>query len=451
MRIVNPLESHQEFRRSVQLAALEDLLPDEEIETICLQLGHTWRERELPPAVTARSMVYRSLSEDRTISGVLTDLVACRAVSAPAPTDSAWCQARSRLPLALWAELRVRSARRLRDLVGGKYTWLGLPVFLVDGSTLSMPDEPDLVEEFGYVPCKDGHSRFPVARVTFIVLAGVEAVWDYRLGAYTASETQQFYEMWHTLPSGSICLFDRYFASFYTLAKLRQRHIWALCQLHQRRDPQQLIRDGRKIGRNEWIVPFKLAPQLRKQYEDPSLPQTLWVRLIRVPLGPGKKPKSLWLVTTLMDRKRYPRKKLLALYRDRWDVETRIASVKVTLDLTVLRSKTAANARREVAAAIVAHNLVWTLIHQAAELTDTPADRISFTCAIRTVLKFSAPLRSAKPEERPGVYRRMLEHIAANTNRYRPGRVEPRRIKRDPVHYPCLTTSREEARQQCLT
>ena len=450
-RIVNPIKSHQEFRRSIQMAALEEMLCDEEIQDICVGLGHIWRNRELPPPVTVRSTVYRSLSHDRSISAMLADFAASAAPCSSAPTDSAWCQARSRLPEAVWTELLQRSARRLRRLVGKEYLCFARPVYIVDGSTLSMPDEPDLVETFGYANTKHGLSRFPVARITFITLAGTEAVWDYRLDDYRCDENHQFHDMWEALPEGSICLFDRHFSSFYNLAKLRQRHVGVLSRLHHRRDPAKLIRQGRKIGKDDWIVPLKLAPQLRKQYADPSLRQTLYVRLIRVSFLRGHTLRQLWLVTTLMDPVRYSRLELIQLYRRRWEIETRISSIKVTLELTVLRSKTTANVRREVVAAILGHNLVWTLIHQAAKQTDTPVDRISFAGAVKTVLAFSTSLRYATARQRPQLYKLMLEHIAANTNRYRPGRTEPRLIKRDPVRYGYLKVPREIARQQCLT
>ena len=396
-------------------------------------------------------MVYRSLHPDRSIAAMLADLAAIGGVPGAAPTDSAWCQARSRLPLSVLVELRQRSARRLLRQAGKGHQWFGRWVYIIDGSTLSMPDEPDLVSAFGYADTKHGPSRFPVARITFITLAGVEAVWDYRLEEYRTSETAQFYDMWHALPSGCISLFDRKFCSFYILAKLRQRRIASLTQLHQRRDPKELIRAGRKIGKDEWIVPLELAPQLRRQYNDPSLPERLWVRLIRVPYRRGRQRKVIWLVTTLMDPSRYPRRAVIALYRRRWGIETRIASVKVTLDLAVLRSKTEANVRREVAAAMLAHNLVWTLIHQAAQQTDTPPERISFAGAIKTVLAFSEPLRNATPADRPTVYSHMLAYIAAHTNRHRPGRVEPRLVKRDKRRYGFLKIPREKARQKCLT
>jgi len=450
-RIDQSAKSHQRFRNSVQLAALQEMLPDEEIEGICRQLGHTWRNRRLPPPVMVRSMVFRGLHPDHSIASVLDDLSAILAPDIQTPTEAAWCQARSRLPEAVLTELFIRSSRRTRDQFGGPHRWHGRWVFRIDGSSVSMPDEPALVDAFGYANTKHGFSRFPVARVTFIELAGLRTIWDYRLDEYTCSEDSQLHDMWHTLPSGCICLFDKKFGSFYNLAKLRQRRIGMVVPLHQRRDPQELIRQGQPLGRNEWRVPLWLSPQLRKEYNDPSLPKVLWVRLIRVSFLRGHKRHTLWLVTTLMDPKKHPRRQVAEVYRERWEIEPRIGSLKTTLEMNVLRSKTPGGVRREVASIILGHNLVWRLIHEAAEKTETPADRISFAGAVKVVVSFSAELRQAGPEQRGAVREKMIREIARHTNHQRRGRVEPRMVKREPVRYSYLRIPRAEARQKCLT
>ena len=437
---------HQSFSPPVQLAALADLLSDDEIETICRQLGHRWRRRLFPPASTVRSMVYRRLHPDKSILGVLADITAGDERLQHAPADSSWCEARSRLPEALWPQLITHSTARLQRLGGQSYLYEGRAVYLADGSTVSMPDTPELAEVFGYADTKHGLSRFPVARISFLTHAGTEAVVDYRMDGYRTSEDAQFQSMWDRLPTGSICICDRKFGSFYNLAKLRQRRVGVLCPLHQRRDPQKLIAGARKIGKDEWIVWFDLGAQLRKRYADPSLPQRLPVRLIRVRFLRNGKRKQLWLVTTMLDAKRYRRESLVDLYRRRWGIETRIGSLKTTLEINVLPSKTAQGVRCDVAATILAHNLVWTLIHQAAEMTDTPAERISFAGAIKMALAFSGPLRQTPPEQRAHTYARMLANIARQTNRHRPGRIEPRLLKRQTRRYGFLKIPRAQAR-----
>ena len=108
--IVPPGESHQQICRSVQLAALDELLADTEVEALCRKLRHRWRNRQLPPGPTVRSMVYRGLHPDHSIAAVLADLAALLGPDVPTPTDAAWCQARSRLPERVLTELIRRRA-----------------------------------------------------------------------------------------------------------------------------------------------------------------------------------------------------------------------------------------------------------------------------------------------------------------------------------------------------
>lgn len=447
MGIVSATESHQQFHSTLQVAALQTHLSDDEINTVCRQLGHVWRDRQLPPGVTVRSLVYRSLHPDKSIKAVLADLASAAQDTVFSVTDSAWCQARARLPEDLLDTLIRHSDSRLASMVGRQYFSWGRPVFLADGTTVSMPDTPDLVEAFGYADTKHGPSRFPVARMTFITRAGVESIFDYRIGPYRQSEEVQLHQMWDGIGHGAILVADKKFCSFHILAKLRQKGIGMIVPLHQRRDPGKLISRGKAIGKDQWIVTLDLAPQLREKYDDPSLPRKISVRLIRVRYRKNGKRKQMWLVTTLRDTQRYRRDEIIALYRKRWGIETRIGSVKTTLAMDVLRSKSATAVGTEVAATILAHNLTWTVIHQAAQQTDTPADRISFAGAIKTILSFSNSLRATSGSQRAEIYARMLDHVASHTNLDRPGRSEPRKVKRDRQRYSALKIPRQQARE----
>jgi hypothetical protein len=449
--IVSSPRSPRHFRKSLQLAALEELLPDQEIEAICRETGHAWRRRQLPPGPTVRSMVYRGLNPDHSIAAVLADLGALLGPDTPTPTDSAWCQARSRLPQAVLLELILREALRARRRFGREHRWHGRHVFRVDGSTVSMPDEPSLVKTFGYANTRHGPSRFPVARITFLQLAGLEVIWDYRLDEYTCDEDAQFHGLWERLPSGCICLLDRKFCSFHNLAKLRQRTIHVVCPLHQNRDPQRLLAQGWPLGKNEWMVPLDLCPLLRRRYHDPSLPRDLWVRLIRVGFWRGSRHHTLWLVTTLMDWVRYPRDEVAQLYRTRWGIETRIGSLKTTLKMNVLRSKGPAAVRREVAAIVLGHNLVWRRIHEAAQRTQIPSADVSFAGAVKVVLAFSGALLHATGTVQKQLHDKMLLQIARQTNHHPFDRIEPRLLKRELARFAYLREPRWKARLKCLS
>jgi len=122
MYIIDKSTKHpQIFSRRIPFAALRELLTDAEIETICKQLGHTWRQRRLPPAVMVRSLVYRGLHRNQSIKTLLTDMAAAD-IQHKAPTDAAWCQARSRLPQALWRTTRGQPlANKFCGLLGSEY------------------------------------------------------------------------------------------------------------------------------------------------------------------------------------------------------------------------------------------------------------------------------------------------------------------------------------------
>lgn len=445
------VESRQKKSPILQLAALSDLLKDDEIETICRELGHQWRERCLPPGVTVRSMIYRGLHPDRSIKATLADMAASSPGMMETPSDASWCEARSRLPTSLLPELIRQSVTRLEDLAGKKHLYRGRPVYHFDGSTVSMPDTPDLAEAFGYASTKHGPSRFPVARISFLTLAGVEAVVSYRMDKYRTSEDEQFRAMWKCIPRGGLVVFDRKCGSFFHLAKLVHRQVDVITPLHQRRDPEALIAQGRPIGRGQWIVPLTLWPQVRRKYNDSTLPETLEVRLIRVRYEKGNAQKTVWLVTTLLDPKAYARAEIEKLYRCRWEIETRIGSLKTSLEMAVLRSRAESNVRKEVDSIVLAHNLTWTVIHQAARRERVPAARISFAGAVKYILTFSTLLRSVSSAERPRIYSKMLKAIGRQTNPHRPDRSEPRLVKRDRRRYGFLKEPRSLAREKALS
>jgi len=438
-------KSHQAISKTISFATIRDLITDAEIQTVYRQLGYSWRQRLLPPPTMVRSMVYRSIHRNRSIKTLLTDIAAAN-IQINTPTDAAWCRARSKLPEELWLKLIQRSEQRLTRLAGHKYLYHGLPVFIVDGSTVSMPDEPQLAKTFGYADTKHGLSRFPVARITFLVRLGVQAVCGYEIGHYRTGEDTQFNRMWSKIPNHSICLFDKKFCSFYNLSKLRQRNIFIVTPLHQKRKPYELIKAGKRIGENQWIVFLQLAPQLRKRYDDKSLPLYLPVRLIRVKFRHNGKFRQMWLVTTLLNHRKYSRSSIVRLYHQRWEIESRIGSLKTTLQMKVLQSKKTKNVYYEVAATVLAHNLVWTIIHQASQQSGIPADRISFIGTVRTILAFSIRLQTEDICERHKVYAAMLSHIASQTNLYRPNRIEPRLIKRQTRSYGFLKIPRAKAR-----
>jgi isoprenylcysteine carboxyl methyltransferase (ICMT) family protein YpbQ len=79
---------HQVISKTISFAAIQDLITDAQIRTICRQLGHIWRQRLLPPTTMVRSMVYRSIHRNRSIKTLLADIAAAN-IQIQTPTDAA--------------------------------------------------------------------------------------------------------------------------------------------------------------------------------------------------------------------------------------------------------------------------------------------------------------------------------------------------------------------------
>ena len=141
----------------------DDFLLPEHINQLALSGNQSFRNTTLTPGNTLRLFVQQ----------VAHGNIACSAVHRLADTrfsDTAWCQARNRLPVDLiqsMLESLVERARReldqANDVGDETYRWRGHRLHVIDGTSDSMPDTPELRDHYG-VPgaCRPGLG-FPTA------------------------------------------------------------------------------------------------------------------------------------------------------------------------------------------------------------------------------------------------------------------------------------------------
>jgi len=377
------------------------------------------RNRILNPVVTTHLALARALHGGTAITHL-------RHLSGVAFTPTAYCQAVKRLPEAFFGLLQILVTGRVRgDRRADR--WRGHRLFLIDGSSVSMPDTPELQRTFGQPPGQTPGCGFPVAHL----LALFEARTGYLLQTVLAplrTHDLAHAAMTHAaMQPGDLLLGDRAFGSFAHLAVLRERGLHGVFRQHQRR-PRGLARDRRVTYAKPRRVPSWMTAA-----EFAALPESVTVREVRVTIRtPGRRVRSLVLVTTLLDRGRYPARELARLYETRWRVEVNLRSLKITLGMDVLRSKTAEGVRKEVLLFGLAYNLVRRVMVAAADRQQVPTDRISFADAMRW-------LRQAKPGEEITV---LVVHPE------RPGRFDPRVRKRRPKQYPVMKRPRPQLKQE---
>ena len=117
-------------------------LEPDAILTACRGVAYRWRERTLDPVTTIQLFFVQILHGNTACTHL-------RHLTKLDVTASAYCQARMKLPLAVFVQLLRSVSHALQHHPLDEGRWLGHRTFWVDGSSFSMPDTPALQEHFG--------------------------------------------------------------------------------------------------------------------------------------------------------------------------------------------------------------------------------------------------------------------------------------------------------------
>jgi len=456
------------------------------VEAACARHGHHWHNGPLDPPHTVELMV-RQVAEGNVSGAEVVRLAGGHF------TESAWCQARQRLPLAVLQELAGQVRQRLTDAyrpeaperaepkesgeakeakeAGGSagFTWRGHRVALVDASNFSMPDTPELRGHFGEVPGQKPGCGFPLAHwlAAFDLHTGL--LLFHRASPYGTADLKHTPEAHQAVAAllgpqprpgerepgerepEVIALGDDSFSGYGHLALLREAGMHAVVPAHHaRRVDFTAGRPGgpdapkgrprsrwvRSLGRDDQVVELAKPQQrpkwLNKERYD-ALPEKMQVREIRRTVRrKGFRPRVITVVTTLLDAELYPADEVVALRERRWDVETDIRHLKTTMGMEVLKSQTVQGVLKELEVFGLLYNLVRGVMLESAIRQKKSPTRLSFADALAWV-------RHAEP----GHAWPKLKVVKA-----RPGRCEPRAVKRRPKPFDLMNRPRDEMRER---
>jgi hypothetical protein len=245
-------------------------------------------------------------------------------------------------------------------------------------------------------------------------------------------------------------VFDRYFCSYMMLALLQRRGVQVCTRLHQCRHSD--FRRGRRLGDYDhlvtWTRPKRPAWMAEELYA--QIPETLTLRELQfVVTEPGYR-KVITVITTLLDPQAYPQEDIAGLFGLRWNVELDIRSIKQALHLDHVLCKKPAMVLIHLWVTLLAYNLIRTLIATAAAVHGKQPRQVGFTLACQTVLASWMLLSTGVCRDVRGLWELALERIAANEVANRPGRIEPRVLKRRRHRYPLMQRCRQELKAKLL-
>lgn len=424
--------------------ALSHLLPQAELEECVEHYAGNYRNRVYPPLVTLGLFVDQMMSADQSCQDAVARGVSAQVASGQRPgslNTGPYCKARKRLIPELLVQLAQALARRLCEAQPALWRWRGREVKLIDGTTVSMPDTQANQSAFPQGSQQKPGLGFPIARIVGIISLGCGAVLEWVMGpceGKKSGETSMLRTMGAALNTGDIVLADRYYAGYFTLARLLSLGVDVVTRQHQLRHTD--FRRGRQLGKHDHVVTW-LRPQRPAWMDETTyraMPEMLLLRETRV---------GGWiLVSSLCDARTVSRQDLLQLYGWRWQIELDFRAIKAVMQMGILRCKTPAMIIKEIAAHLFAYNLVRSVMAQAANIACVLPRQLSFKAALQHLRAFEQSLRHGRHTNIQRAHDCILSTIGRMKLPHRPGRVEPRAVKRRPKDQPILTQLRSVAR-----
>ena len=407
---------------------------------------HLVRELPLTPAAIIHWFLIQVLHGNTALTHV--SLMAGRAFSA-----SAFCQARARLPLAVFHAVLREMVQVLVPATEAVGRWLGHRAFLIDGSSFSMPDTPVLQAHFGQPSNQAKGCGFPVAHILALFHAGTGLLLEVAAAPLRSHDMSGILGILPLLKAGDVLVADRGFCSFAHLAMLMARVCMPCFACTRSRSSTSRpagrtpgpARSGASrgcrgaagfglCGLMDQVVEYFKPAEVRGG----SVPRPTGVagvvrgaRIAVSDRGAGV-PDSGGDAGDDADRRRgVPGRGAGGTLCDEMAVEEHLKSLKMTMKMDVLKCKTVEGVLKELTMYAIAYNLVRLTMVQAGGRQGVEADRVSFIDALRW-------LRGAEEGEE------MPELVV---NPLRPGRYEPRVRKRRPKQYPLMRKPRAELRK----
>ena len=376
----------------------------------------------------------------------------CQLTGQPVPDQatSPYCQARSVLPLERLQQIHDRVVAEADRVIGSGQWWCGRRVLIADGCTVTAPDTPDNQKAYPQQAMQRPGCGFPIIRMVVLLNLATGMLAGWATGNWFTHEVPLLQTLWDYLRPGDVLLADRGFCNWSLLAQCLGRQLDAVFRLKGSRRGD--FRRGRRLSRDERLVQWRKPAQpawtvSKKLWQ--QLPEVLTLRLVRCRLSlPGFRTRQITLVTTLLDTQACPAGKLAELYYRRWFMELSLRNLKTTLQMDQLSCKTPANLEREIRMHFLLHNLIRRLMLEAAGRHQVSLQRLSFAGSLATARRFGEALLQARSNrQRRTLLNQLFELLAQDPVPDRPGRREPRAVKRRPKPYPLLNKPRHRFRE----
>ena len=393
------------------------------------------RERLYPPTTTLALFLSQCMNADTSCQNTVNAHVLERVFNGLSPCSTqtgAYCKARQRLPLEMISQLVKQTGYMLNRQVPAAWQWQGRSVKLVDGTTIIMPDTPDNQLSYPQQASQKTGLGFPIARMVAVICLSSGMVLEAAMGRAQGKGTGEhalFRKLLDSFEPGDIVLADRYYCSYFLISQLLDKGVDVVFQQHAVRKTD--FRKGMQLSNRDHVVIWqkpKACPNWMTEAQYDGFPDSLMLRETKV----NKKV----IVTSLLCDKKVSKKSLGHLYQQRWHVELDLRNIKTTLGMESLSCKTPNMNEKEMWVYFLAYNLIRLIMAEAAAYTGIQPREISFKHSLQLWIMWS---RRTYDEKDRGM---LFVLVAQQRVSQRPGRIEPRAVKRRPKPYSLLMKPR---------
>lgn len=413
----------------------------------------TFYDRLFTRLVTFWYFLFQWLNHDHSLDAVLTDAQGGGAdrinpkLSRDLRSDSTgpYSDARTRLPEAFLAQALCLQGSKITQQTPTTL-WKGLLVGLLDGSTVRLRPHGDIPKEFP--PHGNQHQKktyWCLMRVVVAFCCFSGAALDCALGSTHLSEQTLACQI--ILGALGSCLFvgDRNFGVFRIVQAARQAHQEVLLRMTDVRAAKLL---GRTLSAGDFQLTWKPTRHDKLQPgcdTDPVAGRLLIARLE----CPGFRTQWLCLFTTLTDPVAYPLQELVKLYGLRWHIELNLRHVKAQMGAGQLEVHSAAMARKEWLACLLAYNLVRAAMLCAALQQAVSPLTLSFSACRRRLELWLGDFGATSTDVLIS-WKRMLGKLGKclHPKRRKPRPAEPRAKRHIRESFPPLVGCRAKARKK---
>jgi hypothetical protein len=286
---------------------------------------------------------------------------------------------------------------------------------------------------------------YPQIRLLAVFSLITGCVVDYALDATKGKGTGEvtlLRSILDCINEGDIAIGDAMFCNFFLMHDLMEKKVDVIVPGHiQRRyDFNEGTILGEKDHITQWDKPRRPKWMSKEAYK--KYPKAIQIREFEV--------NRIVYMATFLDASLYPKKELHKLYKRRWDVELHLRSIKTHMGMDRLSGATPDMVRKEIGVHLLAYNIIRELMVDGGIKGNALPTQISFKGTLQLLNQFTPHFISIPKDKKEALYSQMLALIVKNKVGNRPGRVEPRAIRKRTQSFPTLKTDRKVEKEKIL-